>query len=179
MPDIRKHWTAVSTLLGLISSVYLDHGIHCWWDPIRSKQLSSISVCRAQEFARFFGHSNVRLIGILLVLRRPNHSSFIFAHLIIFSFICKIYFNKVTGWIFLYLLLHEDSMRHTMSIHCWWYPIRSKQLSSISVCRASFQTTNYIQCITKVNTTLTFLQIFKYISSWDNTDKMTRWHNEK
>ena len=31
----------------------------------------------------------------------------------------------------------------------------------------------YIQCITKVSTPLTFLQIFKYISSWDNTDKMT------
>ena len=30
----------------------------------------------------------------------------------------------------------------------------------------------HIQCITKVSTLLTFLQIFKYISSWDNTDKM-------
>ena len=36
-----------------------------------------------------------------------------------------------------------------------------------------------IQCITKVSTPLTFLQIFKYISSQDNTDKMTLWHNEK
>ena len=42
-------------------------------------------------------------------------------------------------------------------------------------------TTGYkhLQCITKVNTPLIFLQIFKYISSWDNTDKMTLWHNEK
>ena len=31
----------------------------------------------------------------------------------------------------------------------------------------------YIKCITKVSTPLTFLQIFKYISSWDNTDEMT------
>ena len=94
--DIREHWTAVSTLLGLISSVYLnlhhwisnqrpqiavpklynwgissyrtqvtpnqivmvivvassissggDYGIHCWWDLIRSKQLSSVPVYRA------------------------------------------------------------------------------------------------------------------------------------
>ena len=30
-----------------------------------------------------------------------------------------------------------------------------------------------VQCNTKVSTPLTFLQIFKYISSWDNTDKMT------
>ena len=37
----------------------------------------------------------------------------------------------------------------------------------------------YIQCITKVSIPLTFLQIFKYISSWDNTVKMTLWHNEK
>ena len=31
----------------------------------------------------------------------------------------------------------------------------------------------YIQGITKVSTPLTFLLIFTYISSWDNTDKMT------
>ena len=36
-----------------------------------------------------------------------------------------------------------------------------------------------IQYITKVITPLTFLQIFKYISSWDNTDKITLWYNEK
>ena len=40
------------------------------------------------------------------------------------------------------------------------------------------KTGKVIQCITKVSTPLTFLQIFKYISSWDNTDKMTLWHNE-
>ena len=34
--DIRKHWTAVSTLLGIISCVYRD-------------QLSSVSVCRVTE----------------------------------------------------------------------------------------------------------------------------------
>ena len=32
---------------------------------------------------------------------------------------------------------------------------------------------HYLQCITKVSTPLTFLKIFKYISSWDNTDKIT------
>ena len=32
-----------------------DHGIHCWWDLIRSKQLSSGSVCRAQVFAGVYG----------------------------------------------------------------------------------------------------------------------------
>ena len=39
--------------------------------------------------------------------------------------------------------------------------------------------TIYIQCITKMSTPLTFLQKFKYISLWENTDKMTLWHNEK
>ena len=40
-------------------------------------------------------------------------------------------------------------------------------------------THTHLQCITKVSTPLTFLLIFKYISSWDNTDKMKLWHNEK
>ena len=31
----------------------------------------------------------------------------------------------------------------------------------------------YIYCITKVSTPVTFLQIFKYISSWNSSDKMT------
>ena len=31
----------------------------------------------------------------------------------------------------------------------------------------------YIQCITKESTPLIVLQRFKYMSSWDNTDKMT------
>ena len=90
--DIRKHWTAVSILLGLISSAHHnlhhwrlnqwpqiamaslvcdvnwwlscrvsvlqsvvtgsissggDYGMHCWWELIRSKQLSSVPVYRA------------------------------------------------------------------------------------------------------------------------------------
>ena len=35
-----------SVVAGSISSDG-DHGIHCWWDLIRSKQLSSVSVCHA------------------------------------------------------------------------------------------------------------------------------------
>ena len=33
-----------------------NHGIHWWWDLIRSKQLSSVSVCHAQVIARFYGN---------------------------------------------------------------------------------------------------------------------------
>ena len=45
--DIRKYWTAVSTLLGLINS-----------EIIRSKQLSSVTVCHAQVFDGFSGRGN-------------------------------------------------------------------------------------------------------------------------
>ena len=31
----------------------------------------------------------------------------------------------------------------------------------------------YIYSVSQVSTPLTLLEIFKYISSWDNTDKMT------
>ena len=47
-----------SVVTGSISSVE-DHGIHCWWDLISSKQLSSVSVCRAQGFAGFSGQRNL------------------------------------------------------------------------------------------------------------------------
>ena len=30
-----------------------DNVIHCWWDLIRSKQLTSVAVCHVQLFARF------------------------------------------------------------------------------------------------------------------------------
>ena len=103
--DIWEHWTAVSTLLGFISSVYrnLHHwrsnqrpqiavpklynwatssyhtqvipnqlvtaiarlinlNVSCKLHPysflIRLKQLSSVPICRAQVFARFFGRDN-------------------------------------------------------------------------------------------------------------------------
>ena len=46
-----------SVVAGSISSGG-DHGIHCWWDLIRLKQLSSVSVCRTQVFAGFSGHGN-------------------------------------------------------------------------------------------------------------------------
>ena len=37
-----------------------DHGIHYWWDLIRSsKQLSSVSVCHVQVFAGFSAHDNL------------------------------------------------------------------------------------------------------------------------
>ena len=47
----------LSVVAGSISSGG-DHGIHCWWDLIRSKQLSSVPVYRACVFGRFSGHGN-------------------------------------------------------------------------------------------------------------------------
>ena len=35
-----------------------SHGNQCWWDPISSKQLSSVSVCRTQVLAGFSGYGN-------------------------------------------------------------------------------------------------------------------------
>ena len=35
-----------------------DHSTHCWWDLIRSKQLSSGTVCHARVLAGFSGHGN-------------------------------------------------------------------------------------------------------------------------
>ena len=35
-----------------------DHSIHCWWNLIRSKQLSCGSVCHVQVFAGFSGYGN-------------------------------------------------------------------------------------------------------------------------
>ena len=55
-----------SLVAGLISRGR-DHGIHCWRELIRSKQLSSVSVCRAQVFAVFSrrGNSIHNLIPLL------------------------------------------------------------------------------------------------------------------
>ena len=39
-------------------SCWGDHGIHCWWDLIKAKQLSSVSVCCAQVFTVFSGRGN-------------------------------------------------------------------------------------------------------------------------
>ena len=41
MHDIKKHWTAVSTLLGLISSVY--HDLYQWRLDLQSVITGSIS----------------------------------------------------------------------------------------------------------------------------------------
>ena len=46
-----------SVVAGSISSSG-DHGIHCWWDQITSKLLSSVSVCGVYVFAGFSGHGH-------------------------------------------------------------------------------------------------------------------------
>ena len=42
-----------------------------WWDLIRSKQLSSVHVCRAWVFAGFSGHGN-SIHNILPLLKKEN-----------------------------------------------------------------------------------------------------------
>ena len=46
-----------------------DHSMHCWWNLISSKQLSSVSVSRAKVFARFSGHGN-SIYNIIPLLER-------------------------------------------------------------------------------------------------------------
>ena len=46
-----------SVVTGSISSGG-DLSIHCWWDLIRSKQLSNVSICHAQIFVGFSVHGN-------------------------------------------------------------------------------------------------------------------------
>ena len=59
-----------SVVTGSISSGG-NHGIHCWWDLIRPKQLSSVSVCRTQVFAGFSGHGN-SIHNIISLLKKKN-----------------------------------------------------------------------------------------------------------
>ena len=100
--NIRKHWTAVSTLLGLISSVYRDlphrrsnhHNAeqklyhwatnpHCTqvmqYQLKWSKQLFSVFVCHTQVFTRFSGCGN-SIHNIILQLKKE------YVHLWQFSF---------------------------------------------------------------------------------------------
>ena len=111
MYDIRKHWTAVSTLLCLISSVYhdlhhrrlnqwpqiaepklynwansryltqltrgADHGRHCWWDLIRLKRLSSVSICCVKVFARSSGHGN-SIHNIIPLLKKEKYITILY-----------------------------------------------------------------------------------------------------
>ena len=46
------------SVVAISISIGRDHGIHCWWDLIKSKQLSSVSVCGTQMFAGFSDHGN-------------------------------------------------------------------------------------------------------------------------
>ena len=66
----QTHEALHFTVAGWISDRE-DHGIHCSWDLIRSKQLSSVSVCHAQVFAGFSGHSN-SIYNIIPRLRKEN-----------------------------------------------------------------------------------------------------------
>ena len=48
-----------------------DHSIYCWWDLIRLKQLSSVSVCHAQMFTGFSSHGN-SIHNIIPLLKKEN-----------------------------------------------------------------------------------------------------------
>ena len=60
--NILKNWNISFKVWNFVHFFFLlvegDHSIHCCWDLIRSKQLSTGSVYRAQVFAGFSGHGN-------------------------------------------------------------------------------------------------------------------------
>ena len=68
----------LSGRVSVLNSVVTDsissrggHGILCWWDLLRLKQLLSISICRAQVFSRFSGHGN-SIHNIISLLKKEN-----------------------------------------------------------------------------------------------------------
>ena len=54
-----------------------DHGIHCWWDLIRSKQQSSGSVCDAQCLLDFL----VIVIQVVIPLLRNRNCVYIYIYI--------------------------------------------------------------------------------------------------
>ena len=102
MCDVHWHLSGrVSALHSMVAgsiSSGEDHGIHCWWDLIRSKQLSSVSVCRTQVFARFSDHGNsFASIYIFFYLSITAHFSFfiIYIYIYIYILICLVEYREL------------------------------------------------------------------------------------
>ena len=66
--NIREYWTADSTLLGLISSVYCN--LHHW----RSNQRPQITVLKLYNWASSSYRTQVSLNKLVMVIARPNVS---------------------------------------------------------------------------------------------------------
>ena len=64
---IQEHWTAVSTLLGIISSVYRN--LHHW----RSNQQLQIAVPKFYNWATGSYHTQVTPNQLVMVTARPNN----------------------------------------------------------------------------------------------------------
>ena len=113
-----------SVVTGLISSGG-DHGIRCWWDRIRSKQLSSISVYCAQVFAGFSArvnsiHSIIPLLKIENVHLFPSYSEIMFNH----SDDEADYIDELASEINYYNIFYNFKMSHYASesyLKCWFY----------------------------------------------------------
>ena len=59
-----------------------DHSIHCWWDLIKSKQLSSISVCHVYVFAGFSDHGN-SIPNIIPLLKKEKCTRLFTFHILL------------------------------------------------------------------------------------------------
>ena len=73
-----------------------DRGIHCWWDLIRSKQLSSVSICRAQGFAGFSSHG-ISIHNIIPQHKKENIDLYEIPHIFYTRIIHTHCFRTLTG----------------------------------------------------------------------------------
>ena len=123
--DIRKHWTAVLTLLGLISSVY------CNLHHRRSNQQLQIAMSKCYNWATSSYCTQVTPNQLVMVIARPNNL------VDLASLVCD-----MTWWLSCRVLALQSvvagsiSSGEDYSIHCWWDLIRSKQPSSVPVYHA-------------------------------------------
>ena len=90
-------WTSgrVSPLHSMVASSISSgryHGKHCWWDLIRSKQLSSGSVYRAPVFAGFSGRGK-SIYNIIRLLKKEKKSKIKFLPIFFFFFFFFFFFG--------------------------------------------------------------------------------------
>ena len=96
-----------SVVFGSISSGG-DHGIHCWGDLIRSKQLSRGTVCYAQMFSGFSGDGN-SIYNIIRLLKKKYSASVFFVQISCMSigFLRGLFRKKLTFYsLFIFILVN-------------------------------------------------------------------------
>ena len=122
--DKRKHWTAVSTLSRLISSVYRN--IHHW----RSNQRPQIAVPKFYNWAPSSYRTQVTPNQLVMVIARP----------LLVDLVSLV--SDMNRWLSCRVSALQSVVAGSISsgenygIHCWRDLIRSKQQSNVPIYRA-------------------------------------------